>query len=159
MKSPQAVIHPVIRDVAVHVALAGGPVRGGAQDAKRVCLTGGAAPISCGKRSEGKDRCGLQRGSGPSGTRWPSRSCPASQTSGRILCMLSGMSNSTWETTSPPPVCKAMRPRRHRELRGALPQSQESGDPPLPRNWSGKGASAFTPEIDAVQPALGCGTV
>ena len=63
--------------VAVCVALGGGPVRGGAQDAKRSCLTGGAAPTSCGKRSEGKDRCGLQRGSGPVGAWGASRSCLA----------------------------------------------------------------------------------
>ena len=64
-------------DVAVYVVLGGGPVRGSTQDSKRFCLTGGAAPISCGKRSEGKDRCGLQRRSGPVGAWWPSRSCPA----------------------------------------------------------------------------------
>ena len=30
----------VVRDVAVYVALGGGPVRDGAQDSKRSCLTG-----------------------------------------------------------------------------------------------------------------------
>ena len=62
-------------------------------------LLGGAAPISCGKRSEGKDRYGLQRGSGPIGTRWASRSCPASPGSGGITCTRCSLSNSTWETT------------------------------------------------------------
>ena len=42
-----------------------------------VALLGGATPLSCGKRSEGKDRCGLQTGSGPVGAWWPFRSCPA----------------------------------------------------------------------------------
>jgi hypothetical protein len=63
-------------------------------------LLGGAAPISCGKVSEGKDRCGLQRGSGPVGAWWPYRSCPASPASRRTSCRLCGMTNSTWETTS-----------------------------------------------------------
>ena len=88
-------------DVAVYVVLGGGPVRGGAPDSKRSCLTGGAGPLSCGKRSEGKDRCGPQRGSGPVGTRWASRSCPASPGSSGITCTRCSLSNSTWETTSP----------------------------------------------------------
>jgi len=89
--------------VAVYVALGGDTCSGGAARRTRsgAALLGGATPISCGKRSEGKDRCGLQRGLGPVGAWWPSRSCPASPRSSGITCTRCSLSNSTWETTSP----------------------------------------------------------
>ena len=86
-------------DVAVFVVLGRGPVRGGAQDSKRSCLTGRGCSHLVREEAEGKDRYSLQRRSGPVGTRWASQSCPASPGSGGITCTRCSLSNSTWETT------------------------------------------------------------
>ena len=100
--------------VAVYVALGGGPVRGGAQDAKRSCLTGrGYSPLV-------REEAGGQRSLWPPERLGPRRrvvALPIPPGFARlerhhVRCNLS---SSTWETMSPitmvpPPVPAAPEP-------------------------------------------------